>query len=256
MKFNLHSLKKLPRVSAVVTVLWLLQVFLASPANAQVSDRDFIRMGNRLFRIGNFPKAETYHLKAIDKKPTMEARYNLALALAMQSKDSTAFDSYQKSLDEPSVNTRKKAFIYHNMGNMAYGQGLREMSIGGKNATQSFQQAVDFYKNSLRMYPDDDETRYNLAMAQYMLKKSQQGGGGGDSDQQKQDQKDQDKDQQQDQQQDQQKKQQPPKPKDDKNQMDDKTIEQLLNSAHQDEKEVQQKVQKQPAQRRSLEKDW
>jgi anti-sigma regulatory factor (Ser/Thr protein kinase) len=45
-------------------------------------------------------------------------------------------------------------------------------------------------------------------------------------------------------------------PQQDKDQIDDKTAQQLLNSAQQDEKNVQRKVQQNPQQRRSLEKDW
>jgi LysM repeat protein len=55
----------------------------------------------------------------------------------------------------------------------------------------------------------------------------------------------------------QQQQQQPQAPKQPKkDEIDDKTAEQLLNSAQQDEKNVQRKVQKNPSKRKSLEKDW
>ena len=77
---------------------------------------------------------------------------------------------------------------------------------------------------SLRNNPADDETRYNLALAQKMLK-----------DQQNQQNQDQNQDQNKDQ-------QQPPKSeKKQDNQMSKENAEQLLNSVMQDEKDVQDK---------------
>ena len=102
----------------------------------------------------------------------------LGNALAFQEQDSVAFEMYKKAVNEPTNNTLKKSHIYHNMGNLTYAGALREMNMGGQNASQGFQQAVDLYKSALRLNPNDNETRYNLAMAQHQLKKSQQGGGG------------------------------------------------------------------------------
>lgn len=245
------------RTTHILLLLLCMQI-IAFSASAQSNDRDHIRMGNRHYRSTQYQKAETNYRKAIDKKSSMEAYNNLGNALALQGKDSTAFEMYKKALDEPSPNTLKKAQIYHNMGNLTYANGVREMKMGGQNATQSFQQAVDLFKSSLRLNPDDNETRYNLAMAQYQLKKSQE------NQQQNQNQNQNQQQQQQQQQQDQQKQDQQDKkdeqqqqpPQQDKDQIDDKTAQQLLNSAQQDEKNVQRKVQQNPQQRRSLEKDW
>ena len=54
-----------------------------------------------------------------------------------------------------------KAEAYHNIGN-----AMME--------TKNYQRAVDAYKNSLRNNPNDDETRYNLAVAQKLLEKEKQ----------------------------------------------------------------------------------
>lgn len=145
----------------------------------------------------------------------------------------------------------KLAHIYHNMGVLF-------------QAGKDYAQAVEAYKMSLRNNPKDDETRYNLALAQKMLKDQQQN-------QQNQDQnQDQNKDEQekkQDQQKDQNKQndqkkddqqQQPPKPEKKDNEMSKENAEQLLNSVMQDEKDTQDKVKKQQQviQGGRLEKDW
>ena len=232
---------------------------LMMPAMAQ-SARDFVRLGNRAYRAGQYDKAETYYLKSLAKEPSFEAYYNLGNAYVMQQKDSTAFENYKRADSIGTQDPLRKARNFHNMGNIWYAQGLGASRQQGGNAVGAFQNAVNFYKSSLRCNPDDNETRYNLAMAQYQLKKNQdqQQNGGNDNQQQQQDKQQQQKQQQQ---QDQQKKdeekqnQQKPEPK--KDEMSDQAAEQLLNSAQQDEKGVQRKVnKKQNFQRRTLEKDW
>lgn len=241
------------------------------------SARDCIRLGNVAYRSKQYDKAETMYLKSIEKSPSFEAYYNLANTYVMQQKDSTAFENYKKADSIGTSDPMRKARNFHNMGNIWYAQGLAAATQQDGNPAQAFQNAVNFYKSSLRCNPNDDETRYNLAMAQYQLKKNQDkngGGGGNDNkddqnkdkqnqDKQKQDQdkKNQDKQNQDQQKQDQDKKdekkpeQQQPQPQ--KNEMSDQVAEQLLNSAQQDEKGVQRKVNKnQNGKRRNLEKDW
>ena len=140
----------------------------------------------------------------------------------------------------------KLAQIYHNMGVIFHSQ-------------KDYAKAVEAYKESLRNNPKDDETRYNLALAQKQLQDQQQNQDQ-NQDQDKQDQqKEQDKqqDQQKDQQQNQDQQQQPSQPEKKDNEMSKENAEQLLNSVMQDEKDVQDKVKKQQVlQGGRLEKDW
>ena len=232
---------------------------LMMPAMAQ-SARDFVRLGNRAYRAGQYDKAETYYLKSLAKEPSFEAYYNLGNAYVMQQKDSTAFENYKRADSIGTQDPLRKARNFHNMGNIWYAQGLGASRQQGGNAVGAFQNAVNFYKSSLRCNPDDNETRYNLAMAQYQLKKNQdqQQNGGNDNQQQQQDKQQQQKQQQQqDQQKKDEEKQNQQKPESKKDEMSDQAAEQLLNSAQQDEKGVQRKVnKKQNIQRRTLEKDW
>jgi len=240
---------------------------LVLPMMAQ-SARDYIRLGNRAYRQQQYEKAETYYLKSIAKSPSFEGYYNLGNAYVMQEKDSTAFDNYRRADSIGTNDPMRKARNFHNMGNIWYAQGMGAVRQQGGNPVGAFQRAVEFYKSSLRCNPNDDETRYNLAMAQYQLKKNQDkqknDGGGNDDDQNKdqqkknqqdkqdQNQQKQNKDQQQEQDKSQQQESQPKK-----DDMSDQAAEQLLNSAQQDEKSVQRKLNKQQNnRRRSLEKDW
>ena len=69
------------------------------------SARDFIRMGNKAYRDGQYDKAETLYLKSIAKDPSFEGYYNLGNAYVMQEKDSTAFENYKKA-DSLGVNSK------------------------------------------------------------------------------------------------------------------------------------------------------
>ena len=153
-------------------ILSILVVMMVLPMMAQ-SARDFIRMGNKAYRAEQYDKAETMYLKSIAKSPSFEAYYNLGNAYVMQQKDSTAFENYKRADSLGTTDPLRRARNFHNMGNIWYAQGMGAMRQQQGNATQAFQRAVDFYKSSLRCNPDDNETRYNLAMAQYMLKKNQ-----------------------------------------------------------------------------------
>ena len=246
--------------SVQIILLALCFTFVNSTISAQINERDYVRRGNRSFRSEQYDKAETDYLKSLEVRPTYEAFYNLGLTYLLQGKDSTAV---AKMMDADSLGTDnqlKRAMNFHNLGNVWYAQGSYLLK-SNQDATSAFQNAVNLYKSSLRCNPNDDETRYNLAKAQYQLKKSQQQQ---QQNQQNQDQQQQKKEEKKDEQkkQDQQPEQQneqPQKPqqqKEDKNDMSEQTAEQLLNSAQQDEKDVQRKLKQQNATRRSLEKDW
>ena len=117
-------------------------------------------------------------------------------------------------------------------------------------ASKQLPQCIEAYKQALRNNPKDDETRYNLALAQKQLKDQQQQQDQNQQQEQKQDQIQDEKEQNKDQQ-DQDKNQQ------NQNQMSKENAEQLLNAVMQDEKNVQDKVKKAiQMQGRKLEKDW
>ena len=94
---------------------------------AQSSDRDCIRMGNKHFRDGEYNKAETYYRKALDMNKSLEAFYNLGNAITPQGKDSVAFEQYKKALEQMAETPEKKAYVYHNMGNLTYLTGRNLM---------------------------------------------------------------------------------------------------------------------------------
>ena len=214
----------------------------------QKTDRDYLRSGNKLYNDSLFIKAEVDYRKALEINPkSTDAMFNLANALLMQQKAKEAMEQYE-SVSKIEKDKDKLAQIYHNMGVIL-------------QSSKQLPQCIEAYKESLRNNPKDNETRYNLALAQKQLKDQQQNQQNQDQQQQQQEQKEdkqeQNKDQQEQEQKDQQQQQNQQQQQQNKNEMSKENAQQLLNAVMQDEKNVQDKVKKQlQIQGKKLEKDW
>ena len=228
------------------TIGIILLLLTAISVSAQKAERDYIRKGNRAYKDSTYVNAEVNYRKAIDVNPKSAiSMYNLGNTLMQQNKLQEAMEQFVAAT-KMEKDKGNLAQIYHNMGVIFH---------SGKD----YAKAVEAYKESLRNNPKDNETRYNLALAQKMLKDQEQNQQNQDQNQDKKEQeKEQDKDKQDPKEQDQQnqdQQQQPPQPQE--NQMSKENAEQLLKSVMQDEKDVQDKVKKQQViQGGRLEKDW
>ena len=221
-------------------------VLVSAMAYGQKNERDYLRSGNKLYKDSTFVKAEVDYRKALELEPkSTDAIYNLGNSLLMQQKAKEAMEQYEAA-SRLEKDKMKLAQIYHNMGVIL-------------QSSKQLPQCIEAYKEALRNNPKDNETRYNLALAQKQLKDQQQQQQNQDQQQeqkqdQKQDEKEQNKDQQDQQQKDQQQNQQQQQQQ---NQMSRENAEQLLRAAMQDEKNVQDKVKKGiRVEGRKLEKDW
>lgn len=224
--------------------VWLtLMILMSASAFAQKAERDYIRKGNRAFKDSVYVDAEVDYRKALDANPqSIIARFNLGNTLLWQNKAQEAMNEFADAA-RIEKDKGRKAQIFHNMGVIFH-------------TMKEYEKAIEAYKESLRNNPNDDETRYNLALAQKMLKDQQQNQNQDQQNQQNQQQQQQDQQQnQQDQQQQQQEQQQQSEQQ--QNEMSKENAEQLLNSVMQDEQDTQDKVKKQQViQGSQLEKDW
>lgn len=222
------------------------------------NERKFIREGNKIYlkaikdttRLDTvaFSHAETEYRKALKKKPfDPKWNFNLNNSLYKQMKfkeAASSFDQLGNQLTDPV----EKARAYHNLGNSELMQ-------------QKIDESIEAYKKALRQNPGDLETKYNLAYAQ-MLKQKQQNQQNQNQNQDQQNQ-DQNKDQNQ-QNQDQQKQNQDQKKQDQQqqpqqNKISKENAEQLLQALQNDERNIQDKVQKAKAavaKKAKTEKDW
>lgn len=216
---------------------------LSGTAYSQKTVRDYLRSGNKLYRDSLFVKAEVDYRKALEQDPqSTDAMYNLGNSLLMQQKAKEAMEQFDAA-SRIEKDKSKLAQIYHNMGVIL-------------QSSKQYSQCIEAYKQALRNNPKDDETRYNLALAQKLLKDQQQNQDQNQNQEQKQDQKQDDK-QQNKEQQDQQRQNQQQQQQQNNDQMSKENAEQLLNAVMQDEKNVQDKVKKGiQVQGKKLEKDW
>jgi tetratricopeptide (TPR) repeat protein len=240
----------------IVTVAFL----LVGGTNAVAqTDRNLIRQGNRAFKSQKWAAAETQYRKAIYKnQKNPQAIYNLGCALLAQQKDSLAMVQFGNAAQlESNIFRRSKS--YHNMGVVM--QNHRE-----------YAQAIEYYKMALRCNPQDNETRYNLALCKKLLKNNQQNQNNKNNKDKNKNDKNKDKkndknknkdgqnknDQNKDKQNKNQDKNNSDKNKQNQEKMSRDNAEQLLNAAIQQEKATKRKMQKAMSQprRKVYDKNW
>ena len=222
--------------------LFLIMSVLSVSVSAQKGNNE-VRAGNKKYNDKKYIEAEIDYRKGLEKNPkSFEGNYNLGNSLFRQKKYEEAYQQYEKAASyAPKTEKEKLAATYHNMGNSLLMQ-------------KKIEESIEAYKQALRHNPKDNDTRYNLAYAQSLLKKQQQ----------QQNKNDKNQDQKQDQKQDNQQNKQNDNQKDQKNQqqqqqqqMTKENAQQILDALSQDEKETMNKAKKlPPKQERKPDKDW
>ena len=153
----------------IQTVLFLLLILLSSKEIcaqkdtivAQREARALVRAGNKLYEKEKYDAAAIAYRKALDKNSQYKkATYNLGNSMYQNKNYKEAVPQYELAV-KTAKDKFEKADGYHNIGNAMLEQ-------------KQYQAAVDAFKNALRNDPTDDETRYNLAVAQKLLEKEKQ----------------------------------------------------------------------------------
>lgn len=120
----------------------------------------YVYTGNQLYNEKQYKAAEAEYRKALDKKSQTQGKFNLGDALYKQKKFGDAAQSFT-DIGASADNADVKSKAYHNLGNTML-------------SDKKYDESIAAYKKSLMNNPNDDETRYNLAYAQEMLKKQNQ----------------------------------------------------------------------------------
>ncbi|MDD6784219.1 MAG: VWA domain-containing protein [Prevotellaceae bacterium] len=221
------------------TLLIIVAVCLTTTATAQSKAKILTHKGNVAFNNKKDSLAIIYYKKAVGLDSTFfKAKYNLGNTYLRQGKPSEAMKEYQNASSTNSSKLLQKA-INHNMGLVYYMSG-------------QYDKAIDAYKKALRAQPNDDRTRYNLALAQYMQKKNKQNNpdnGNG------QDKNNPDKNKNQDNKQNQNKNNNNNKKEQN---MSRQNTDQMLRAVEMKERQTQEKLKRNPQSpaRRYIEKNW
>lgn len=235
-----------------ISMITCLCLLLSFPMMAQKAERKQIREGNKQYEEGKFTEAEIAYRKALEvNEDSPQSTMNLGNALYRQEKAAEALEQYKRLISDED-HPERQADAYHNIGNVMM-------------QAQDYKAAIQAYQQSLIKRPSDNETRYNLALAQALLKQQEQQQNQDQQDEnQQQEQQEQEQQQQQEQPQEQenqqqQEQQQEQEQQDSQEQISKEQAQQLLDALMQDEEEVQEKVkelQMQQSQGRKTDKDW
>lgn len=236
---------------------------LAGTASAQAEKQ--VREGNKLYEQKKFKEAGAAYQQALLKNPTyVPGMFNLGNTLYQQKQ----YEASRKVLDAAAKNAKdknSKSGVNYNIGNTYMSE-------------KKWEEAINSYKKALRANPRDADAKYNLSYAQAMLKKDQQDNKDNKDNKDKKDQnKDQNKDNKDNKDKDKDKgdkdkKDQQDKGDQDKDKQDNKDkdqrpepqpsklsqqqAEQLLNALQQEEKKLQDKMQKEKGVPVKNDKDW
>jgi Ca-activated chloride channel family protein len=142
-------------------LITFLLVVLNVPVLFAQDAKSYIHQGNVLYHQKKYKEAEEAYRKATAKKDqTVESNFNLGDALYKEKKLDSAGKAFA-AVASSSTNSLLKAEAYHNLGNSLL-------------TSKKYDKSIDAYKKALINNPQDDQTRYNLAYAQEMLKRQQQ----------------------------------------------------------------------------------
>lgn len=231
-------------------------ILISFAIKAQDKDK-FLPKGNEEFAEKNYADAEAnYRISQSKFKKKAISSYNLGTTIYKQNQHSESKYQFAKAIQDAKTKPEKHK-SYHNLGNVL----MKE---------KEYQGAVEAYKNALRNNPNDEETRYNYALAKKMLKDNPPPEKPKENKKdEKKENKDKEKDKEKDKNEDKDKKDKDKKNKEDKKDNQEKPqpkpsgankqrIDNLLDAVNNEEKKVQEKVnaQKALANPKKPEKDW
>ena len=227
----------------------LILSLLISISTLAQSKKSLLRDGNKLYVDSSYNEAEIKYRKSLAKdQDYFNASFNLADAIYKQQRyneSSTIFDA----LKDNTTNEYDLAKIYHNLGNSL----VKE---------QKFEEGINAYKEALRINPNDNDTRHNLALTKKEKEQQENQEKKEEQDQEKEQQENQEKKEEQDQEkkqkENQQENQDKKEPKDNKDEISKKSAEKMLEAIQQQEKDLQKKLQKKKVKgkKTNVLKDW
>jgi len=225
--------------------LFILSLLMCITSFAQ-NKKSFLRDGNELYTDSSYNDAEMQYRKSLEKdQDYFNASFNLADAVYKQERYEESSALFDALIDNaPTENDLAK--VYHNLGNSL-------------TQEQKLEEAIEAYKNALRINPNDAETRHNLALSKKQKQEQEQ------QEEKKEENKEEKKDQEKDKEGKEQNKEQEKEdeekenqPEEKKEEMSKEDAEKMLEAIQQEEKELQEELQKKKVKGKRVKvlKDW
>lgn len=173
---------KMKKTFLYILLCGVMSLFVVDAAAQRMPERGLVRKGNRLFAKERYEHSSNAYREALQYDSTsFEARYDLANALIrMAMADTTAYANPEGSAAKMSSGNlqqaeallqaaaadslqtaENRAEAYYNLGNAQFVQ-------------QKLQDALQSYRRSLVLNPDDMEAKYNYALTKKLLEQNQQ----------------------------------------------------------------------------------
>jgi len=163
-KMNLFGSRELPKRDARIASVVLLIIFspiMLMAQKVEPAERQNVRAGNKLYEQGKYQEAVVKYMKALEANPgSVPAAFNLGSALYRNKNGKEASQLFSNNAQRKDIDEKQASKLWYNAGNSFLQQ-------------KDYQNAVEAFKNSLKIDPDNGDTRYNLAYAQKMLKNQQ-----------------------------------------------------------------------------------
>lgn len=206
--------------------------------------------GDFYFDTENYAESGEMYQQSTDVKADFQSLYNLGVTKEKQALTDDAIASYESAINY-AENDEARSVAFYNMGNT--------LMQDQENLTkENLEQAIEYYKSSLRYNRTNEPAMHNLATAQITLdmmqqkeEQQQQQQEQQDQeqqeqeDQEEQDQEDQEEQEQQEQNQQQQEQKKEEQEQEQKEKIDQKEIENILKMVEKEDQEVQEKMRKQ-----------
>lgn len=147
-------------------------------------ERRLVRKGNRQYEKGDFDTSLDSYARALQQDPNcFEAKFNTANGQFRKELIDKSEQTLRKLAQDSTRTDIERSEVAYNLGNTLFVQ-------------QRLEEALDCYRNAMRLNPEDKEAKFNYALTKELLKQQQN--------QQQQQQQNQDQNQDQNQNQDQQ----------------------------------------------------
>ena len=145
-------------VLACVAVIF----FMVDACAQNMPERGLVRKGNRQFANQRYEQsADSYQQALVYDSTSFAAKYNLGSAMFRTERYDRAEQLLTVAAADSLQSAEERADAYYNLGNAQFAQ-------------QKLQEALQSYRRSLTLNPDDMEAKYNYAYTKKLLEQQQQ----------------------------------------------------------------------------------
>jgi Ca-activated chloride channel family protein len=149
------------RFWSMISIHLLIFVAFVPSGSVAQEEKKLIREGNKMYADGKFKEAEDQYRKSSEITPSnYKGAFNLGDAYYKQGKNKEAATKFEELTHVLLSDDHLKSEAFHNLGNAL----LKD---------KKYEESILAFKKALTLNPKDEDTRYNLAFAQEMLRQQQ-----------------------------------------------------------------------------------